>query len=224
MHREMVEILGDALVHGPATVLTNATLVRARTARALAAAAGGSPYTLEVRVSLDGVSAETNDAIRGEGSFERALEGVGHLVAAGFLPIVTAMQSWPDDDHVGVLRGFREALARVDYHRPRLKILPPLHIGAEAERTHGYAPEERVTHEMLHGFDMSQLLCASARLVTAQGVYACPILLDRPSARLGMTLAEAVRRPAPLGDAACYTCYTSGAICANAPASLEGIA
>lgn len=224
MHRDMIDILGDALAIGPATVLTNATLVRARTVRALAAAAAGSPYTLEIRVSLDGVSAAANDAVRGEGSFTRALEGIRHLVAAGFLPIVTAMQSWPDEEHLGVLRGFREVLSRVGYHRPRLKILPPLRIGAEAERTHGYAPDERVTHEMLHGFDMSQLLCASARLVTAQGVYACPILLDRPSARLGITLAEAVRRPAPLGEAACYTCYVSGAICANAPSSLEGIA
>jgi uncharacterized Fe-S cluster-containing radical SAM superfamily protein len=223
MHHDMVPILGDALAHGPATVLTNGTLIGKRTARALARVASGSPYTLEVRVSLDGVSRQSNDAIRGDGSFVRALDGVRHLVAAGFLPIVTAMQSWPEEETLAILRGFREVLARVGYRRPRLKILPPLRIGAEAERTHGYAPEERVTHEMLHGFDLDQLLCARGRLVTAQGVYACPILLDRPAARLGMTLGEAVRRPASLGDPACYTCYVSGAICANAPASLEGL-
>ncbi len=223
MHRDMVEILRDALAHGPATVLTNATLIGARTARALADAAAASPYTLEIRVSLDGVTPEMNDAIRGEGSFARALAGVRHLVATGFLPIITAMQSWPDEAGFSMLRGFRDVLARVGYDRPRLKILPPLRIGAEAERTHGYAAEERVTHEMLHGFDLDQLLCSRARLVTAQGVYACPILLDHPSARLGMTLAEAVRRPASLAEPACYTCYVSGAICANAPSSLEGL-
>ncbi len=224
MHREMVTILGDALAYGPTTVLTNATLILARTARALAAAARRSPYTLEIRVSLDGVTAAANDALRGEGSFVRAMQGVRQLVAAGFLPIITAMQSWPDEDGVVMLRGFRAALARVGYERPRLKILPPLRLGAEAERTHGYADDERVTHEMLHGFDLDQLLCSRGRLVTAQGVYSCPILLDQPTARLGRTLAEAVARPASLGEAACYTCYMSGAICANAPASLEGIA
>jgi molybdenum cofactor biosynthesis enzyme MoaA len=223
MHREMVAILGDTLAYGPATVLTNATLVRSRTARALARAAAASPYSLEIRVSLDGISAATNDAIRGEGSFVRALEGIRHLVASGFLPIVTAMQSWPDEEGNAILRGFRDALAHVGYDRVRLKILPPLRIGAEAERTHGYTAEERVTHEMMHGFDLDQLLCTRARLVTAQGVYACPILLDRPAARLGMTLDEAVRRPASLGDAACHTCYMSGSICANAPSSLEGL-
>ena len=222
MHDEMVSILADALAYGPATVLTNATLIRARTARALGDASSASPYTLEIRVSLDGVTPEMNDAIRGQGSFVRALEGVRQLVAAGFLPIVPAMQSWGDDEGVTILQRFRDLLARVGYNRPRIKILPPLRIGAEVVRTHGYAPEERVTHEMLHGFDLDQLLCSRARLVTAQGVYTCPILLDHPSARLGMTLAEAVRRPASLAEPACYTCYMSGAICANSPASVEG--
>ncbi len=223
MHREIVPMLGDALVYGPATVLTNATLVLSRTARALADVAAGSPYTLELRVSLDGTTPAMNDDIRGEGSFARALAGIRELVAAGFLPIITAMQTWADDEGVAVLRAFRDLLASVDYHRPRLKILPPLRIGGEATRTHGYAPEDRVTHEMLHGFDLDQLLCSRARLVTEQAVYACPILLDRPSARLGMTLGEAVIRPAALIDSACYTCYASGAICANAPASIEGL-
>lgn len=223
MHREILPILGDALDYGPATLLTNATLVRESTARELAHVSSASLYTLEIRVSIDGVSAEANDAIRGAGSFARALNGIRHLVAAGFLPIITSMQTWEDEQALSILRAFRQLLSGVGYHRPRLKILPPLRIGAEAERTHGYSPDERVTHEMLHGFDMSQLLCTRARLVTARGVYACPILLDRPTARLGMTLGDAVRRPALLSDAACYTCYMSGAICANAPSSLEGL-
>lgn len=216
MHSAMVDILADALAFGPATVLTNATLLPPRRVDALAAAAATSPYSLEVRVSLDGVTAETNDAIRGAGAFARAIEGVARLVAAGFLPIITAMQSWEDAETERVLDDFRALLHGVGCDKPRLKILPPLRIGAEAERTHGYAAEERVTHEMLHGFDLDQLLCTRARLVTARGVYVCPILLDSPAARLGATLEEAVRRPARLAEPACYTCYTSGAICANA--------
>ncbi len=68
---------------------------------------------------------------------------------------------------------------------------------------------------MLCGYDLEQLLCSRARLVTARGVYACPILLDYPSARLGDTLEEATRKPAELREQACFTCYLSGAICAN---------
>ena len=115
-----------------------------------------------------------------------------------------------------MLQAFRDALATVGYDEPRLKVLPPLLIGEEAKRNRPYRSCERVTHEMLHGYDLDQLLCTRARLVTATGVYACPILLDYPSARLADTLTEAVRMRAPLAESACYTCYENGAICSNA--------
>ena len=216
MNREMEGILEDTLRYGPATVLTNATLFTPRRVEELGALQRVGPHRLELRVSIDGPSSEINDPIRGEGTFERAMAGVGAVVAAGFRPIITAMQSWPCEQTACVLRQFRDALGAVGYENPRLKILPPLLIGEEAARNRGYTSCERVTHEMLHGYDLRQLLCNSARLVTAHGVYACPILLDYPGARLADTLTEAVGIEAPLGEAACYTCYTNGAICSNA--------
>ncbi len=216
MNNEMEGILEDTLRFGPATVLTNATLFTPRRVEVLRELCANSPHRLELRVSIDGPSAEINDPIRGEGTFERAMAGVAAVVAAGFRPIITAMQSWPSEEMAGTLQMFRDALGAVGYENPHLKILPPLRIGEEAERDRGYRSCERVTHEMLHGYDLSRLLCTSARLVTARGVYACPILLDHPSARLADTLTEAVGMDAPLGEAACYTCYTNGAICSNA--------
>ena len=224
MNRDLVGILEDTLALGPATVLTNATLLPPRTVDALAGIAGTSPYTLELRVSIDGTTPESNDALRGEGSFRRAMEGVGRLLAAGFLPIITAMQTWDDAETDEVLGRFRAALGTVGYHRPRLKILPPLLLGAEAERTRGYEGHERVTHEMMADYDADLLLCSRARLVTARGVWVCPILLDSPGGRLGDTLAEACAQPAVLGDRACYTCYLSGAICSNLSMSGQELA
>ncbi len=219
MNREMEGILADTLALGPATVLTNATLMPQRRARSLAQLAADSMYTLELRVSLDGITQEMNDDIRGEGAFRRCMEGVEALVEEGFLPIITCMRSWPEEDTEHYLEGFRELLGEVGYHRPRIKILPPLLMGEEAERTRGYDETERVTQTMMEGFDESQLLCTRARLVTARGVYACPILLESPSARLGNTVGEAAARPASLKESACYTCYLSGAICSNTPSS-----
>ena len=221
MNHEMCGIIEDTLELGPATVLTNATLLPGRTVRELARLSAGSRYSLELRVSLDGVTPEMNDAIRGDGTFARCIEGVRRLVGAGFLPIITAMRSWPDAETGRILGGFRRLLADIGYGRARLKIIPPLLIGAEARRTGGYAPAMRVTHEMLHGFDLDQLLCTRARLVTAAGVHVCPILLDYPDARLGDTLGEAVGRPATLSEQPCHTCYMHGSICANTAAASE---
>ena len=217
MNRELIGILEDTLALGPATVLTNGTVLPDRTVQALARIRDASIYSLELRVSLDGVTEEGNDAIRGEGAFRRCLQGIERLAGAGFLPIITTMQTWPEADTDRVLAEFRELLAGVGYRRARLKILPPLLIGSEASRSRSYHASERVTAGMMDGFDDAQLLCSGARLMTAQGVYACPILLDFESARLGDTLAEAVAVPAHLSEQACFTCYVSGAICANMP-------
>ena len=217
MNRDMLGILEDTLALGPATVLTNATLLPRRTVDELARLSKGTPYTLELRVSIDGVTPEMNDAIRGDGAFDRAVDAVGRLVAAGFLPIITTMQSWPDADTDRMIDDFRRLLAEIGYDRPRLKILPPLRIGAEAERDRGYERAERVTDAMMAEYPSDLLLCASARLVTASGVWACPILLDYPSGRLADTLEDSVERPARLAEQACYTCWVNGAICSNTP-------
>lgn len=221
MNRDILGILEDTLALGPATVLTNATIMPQRTVDELRRMADHSPYSLELRVSIDGVTPEMNDAIRGQGTFERALEAVGRLAGAGFLPIVTTMQSWEDGETDDILAAFRDILAGVGYDRARLKILPPLRIGAEAERSRGYEEVERVTHDMMHDYPSELLLCSSARLVTAAGVWVCPILLDDPAAKVGSTLEEAVEKPARLASQACHTCWLNGAICSNLPAFAE---
>jgi MoaA/NifB/PqqE/SkfB family radical SAM enzyme len=217
LHREITSILELTLHYGPATVLTNGTVLQDDWLRRLRSAADASPYSLEFRVSLDGYTAAENDAIRGEGTFERVLHSVRQLLAHNFLPILTVARTKDDDDDSRLFDGFVELLRKNGYDRPRIKLLPTLRIGAEARRQRGYRPEERVTVEMMEGFDAGQLLCSHSRVVTDRGVYVCPILLDAPDARLGGTLAEAAR-PFALRHQACYTCWQYGALCANASA------
>lgn len=214
MNRELLGILQDTLQHGPASVLSNGLLLTPKVAEALRQLADASLYTLELRISLDGFTPETNDPIRGEGTFVRALEGVKNLVEAGFLPIITCMQSWSESEHEQVLSGFQKILRKIGYTRPRIKILPQLRIGREAERERSYTAAEFVTQEMMLGYDDHLLLCSNSRVVTNRGVYVCPILIEKPDANLGDTLTEAMM-PYPLRHQACYTCYLSGAICSN---------
>jgi len=218
LHPKMAEILEETLRLGPATVLTNATTLRAPLVDRLRAAAEESRYSLEIRVSIDGPDAETNDPIRGEGAFAAAMRGVGLLAQAGFLPILTAVQTWEDRETPSKLRAFEAALRAAGCSRPRVKIIPTLRIGMEETRTRGYREEERVTAEMLEGYDVDQLICSHSRIVTDRGVAVCPILIEAPGAHLGRTLAEAVH-PFALSHRACYTCYQHGAICSNPGAS-----
>jgi sulfatase maturation enzyme AslB (radical SAM superfamily) len=212
LNREMTSILELTLKYGPATVLTNGTVLKEEWLARLARAEAASPYSLEFRVSIDGYSAADNDPIRGPGTFDRAMHGVRRLLARGFLPVITVTRLHEDD--AGLFDGFVRLLKAEGYSRPRIKILPPLRIGAEVERGRGYLPEERVDPEMMAGFDQGQLLCNHSRIVTDRGVYVCPILIEAPDARLGATLKESLNAY-PLRHHACYTCYQYGAICSN---------
>jgi molybdenum cofactor biosynthesis enzyme MoaA len=215
LNPEMTEILIATLQYGPATVLTNGTVLRDEWLSRLRAADDEILFSLEFRVSIDGCSAETNDPIRGAGTFERAMGGVQKLVEHGFLPIITAARVWPLEYEQETIAGFIHALRQRGYSRPRLKILPTLQIGAEEQRTHGYLPDERVTAEMLDGYDLNQLVCHHSRLVSDRGVHVCPILIESADSLLGPTLAESLR-PFAIRHGACTTCYQHGAICSNA--------
>jgi len=210
----LVPMLEETLRYGPATVLTNATVLKQEWLERLRAAQDSSRYSLEFRVSIDGFSAETNDPIRGEGTFDRALEGFATLVEFGFLPIITAARTWPIEEDAVVLDAFARQLREIGCDRPRLKILPTLQLGAEEHRTRGYEPLERVTHEMLVEYDVSQLICDHSRIVTNRGVHVCPILIEAPDSLMGETLDEA-RGDFPLAHGPCFTCYQFGAICSN---------
>jgi sulfatase maturation enzyme AslB (radical SAM superfamily) len=214
LHSEMVAILELTLQYGPATVLTNGTVFKDAWLERLKKAEVESPYSLEFRVSIDGYTAEMNDPVRGAGTFSRALRGVQQLVRHGFLPIITVARTRVDVDDNSLFEGFVRSLRANGYDRPRIKILPTLHLGAEITRQRGYTPEERVTMEMMEGFDPGQLLCSHSRIVTDRGVQVCPILIEAPDSLLGASLTESLG-DYPLRHHACYTCYQHGSVCAN---------
>jgi AdoMet-dependent heme synthase len=171
LHPQIETLVERALDVAALTVVTNGILIDDAAAAWLARAFERSRYSLDLRVSLDGMNAAQNDPVRG-----------------GFLAFVRGL-------------GIRQ---------PRVKFLPLLRIGREERRTHGYL--HRLEDGPLLPAVESSLLCASARCVTAQGVYTCPILVEEESARLGATVADA-SRPIRLGWSACQTCVLDGLRC-----------
>lgn len=218
LNKELVPMLEKTLEYGPATIMTNGTVLKPEWLRRLKQAEQRGVYSLEFRVSIDGPNAELNDPIRGERTFERAMKGVQQLVSIGFLPIITMTQVWEESESESVLKEFRKVLADQGYLRPRLKILPRLKIGAEANRTCGYDKFEKVTEEMMADYDEGELICSHSRVMTNRGIAVCPILLEAPDAMLGQNLSEAAR-PFALSHGACFTCYQYGAICTNPSSS-----
>jgi len=214
LHREMVPILEDSLAVAPTTALTNGTLVTERLATELGRIAAASRYSLEIRISLDHPDPERNDRVRGAGSHARAVRAALRLQEVGLLPIITATEYLfgPGSPGEGpIYDRFRDLLRDAGIERPRVKVLPVFHLGKLPEEDTG-----PLTEDMLRGVDPATLQCSEGRVVTARGVYACPILVGKEEAFLARgSLAEALG-PVPLAHSACGTCLATGMTCGNA--------
>jgi molybdenum cofactor biosynthesis enzyme MoaA len=215
LNPDMEAILEATLRVGPASVLTNGLLLDPARCSRLKRLEQGSDYSLDLRVSLDGYDAATNDPIRGEGTFERILAGVRNLVEAGLNPVITVTEVCREAGTDAGKERFFELLRSLGIDRPRLKILPVFQIGAEAGRGGAYESWQRLRdghHEDTPAGAWDHLQCSSCRMVTDQGVWVCPILVNEPSARMGETLADSLGS-FPLDHPACWTCHAYGVSC-----------
>jgi hypothetical protein len=220
LHKQILPMLARALQIAPTTVLTNGTLITPAVAEALVALEAASPYSLEIRVSLDDVDEARNDAVRGKGAQAKALRALRLLHDRGLVPIVTVTEyfyettasSGQPGEGSGFYQQFRDFLLAQGLTKPRLKVIPVFAMG-KLESTQPIA--SYVTPQMLQGFDFTSLQCTQSRMVADGGVYACPILVGEPGALLSKESLHDATQPCALYHTACHTCYITGMTCAN---------
>ena len=212
LNPEMEAILSETLQVGPATVLSNGLLLDKQRCARLRGLADAADYSLDLRLSIDGYDAASNDPIRGAGTFERILKGVRQLVAAGLNPVVTVTEVCGGAGSRAGRERFLELLRQHGVDKPRLKILSVFHIGAEAQRGGAYEAWQRLTEADAVDGGWDHLQCSSCRMVTGRGVWVCPILVNEPSGRMGHTLADTLT-DFPLAHQACWTCHAEGVTC-----------
>ena len=212
LNPEMEAILARTLDFGPASVLTNGPLLDEDRCARLRRLSDGSEYSLDFRVSIDGYAAETNDPIRGAGTFARILRGVSNLASAGLNPVLTVTEVLDENGSAQGKERFYELLREIGIERPRLKILPVFQIGAEAERGGAYESWQILREEDAPENGWDHLQCSSCRMVTDQGVWVCPILVNEPGGKMGERIADTLS-PFALDHPACWTCHVHGVSC-----------
>ena len=212
LHPDILELVDIALARGPLEILSNGMCIDAAMASALALRARNSPYSLELRISLDGLDAAENDAIRGPGVFDACLAGIRCLVQAGLEPVLAVTTVHEAHASAEGRAAFYALLRELGVSRPRLKLIPPFRIGREARRAGPYQDWEQIRGDMLDAEAPWLLQCGTSRMVTARGAWPCPILVNIDAARLGDGLAQALR-PVALDQRACHTCLVEGFSC-----------
>jgi AdoMet-dependent heme synthase len=214
LHPELKRITRAALRIAPLTIVTNGLLVDDAWVDFVRAESERSRYSLDLRISLDGTTAEENDRVRGHGTFDRVIATLRRLGQAGLSPTVAVVEHQQALSGIAARLRFLRFLRNLGIPKARVKFQPLFRIGREIRRTHGY-PDEDVLHSVALLPEVeSSLMCASGRAVTSQGVYTCPILIEHASARLGSRLAEGAHSIRLHWDP-CQTCVFDGLRCQN---------
>jgi mycofactocin radical SAM maturase len=172
---------------------TNGSRITAEKARFLAA----TDY-VDVQVSLDGATAEINDPLRGEGTYDTALLALQNLADAGFkdakISVVVTRDNVHQLDEFKKLADNFEATLRLTRLRPSGRgadIWDKLHPTADQQRTlynwllkngEGVLTGDSFFHLAAYGEAMPGLnLCGAGRVVCLidpiGDVYACPFAI-----------------------------------------------
>ena len=212
LNPEIMQILEAILEYGPCHVLTNGTTLNAKRVGQLQAIQERRTHKLHFRVSLDSLDEQENDSVRGPNAFRQAVEGIRNLSRAGFPTHLTLVRSWDEDEDPAMEQQVMVFLRNLGAPQGRAKFLPGFLLGELEKTARQYHEHERVTERCFDNWPITNLQCSSSRMVTEDGVYVCPILVEEPAARMGGTLEETFR-PYPLRHAACYTCRISGMSC-----------
>jgi len=214
LHPEIRPLVDFTLERMPLTILTNALLIDDDLAGWIADRFTRCRYSFDLRVSLDGAVAASNDRVRGRGVYDGVVEALRRLARVGISPVVTVVEHEEALKAAEARVEFTEFLRGLGIRQPRVKFLPLLRIGREERRSRGYLERERLGNEPLAPEIEESLICSSSRTVTARGVMTCPILVEVPEARLGETLHQA-ERAISLNWRACHTCVVDGLRCAT---------
>ncbi|MFM1751951.1 MAG: hypothetical protein RL119_913, partial [Actinomycetota bacterium] len=118
VRRDFFELLEYSIAQGIGVKFsTNGAFINAEKARQLA-----SMDYLDIQISLDGIDAATNDAVRGEGSYDMARRAMDNLAAANFGPfkisVVATRHNVPQLDAFKALADFYGAQLRLTRLRP----------------------------------------------------------------------------------------------------------
>ena len=197
MNPEMIPMAEASLARGyEVLVLTNAMrpMMRPRERAGLVRLNAAYPGKLTLRISVDHWSAPLHDAERGEGAFERTLEGMDWLRDQGIAMAVAGRTVWGEPEaeaRAGYAKLFSDRGYDIDAANPGQTVLFP-----EMDQSVD-VPEITTACWGILNKAPDTVMCASSRMVVKRKgaerpvVLACTLLPYAPEFELGTTLAEA---------------------------------
>ena len=180
MHPDFNQILRMCLKISNTTVMSNGVMINDKKARFLRKIDDESQFETIYRISLDSVDEIENDELRGRGSFRKALCAIMSLLKYEFNPIISVV-NYKNRPKEEIFNEFRNYFSKKGFEIEdiNLKIIPFFSKSDETSQV-----------EMIENIQIKKLDCYNSRVVSQNGVYSCPMLVDDYRARLGSSLSN----------------------------------
>ena len=177
LHPDFNQILRMCLKITNTTVMSNGTMINDKKARFLRKIDDESQFETIYRISLDSTNELENDEMRGRGSYRKALGAIMSLIKYEFNPIISVV-NYKNLKKEEIFDDFRNFFRKkgIEIDEINLKIIP-------------YFPKN-IEMEEIKNFKKEMLDCATSRVISKNGIYACPMLANDYRARLGSSLAD----------------------------------
>ncbi|MBE7707761.1 MAG: radical SAM protein [Cyanobacteria bacterium SIG27] len=203
MHPDFNQILRMCLKISNTTVMSNGVMINDKKARFLRKIDDESQFETIYRISLDSTNELENDALRGRGSFRKAIAAIASLLKYEFNPIISVV-NYQNKEKIQIFEEFQAFFSKKGFILDdiNLKIIPYFKKSDEIEQL-----------EMLDEINIQKLDCSNSRVVSQNGVYSCAMLVGDYRARLGSSLADCSR----VNYLDCEKCL----ICVNANSKVQ---
>ena len=178
LHPDFNQILRMSLKISNTTVMSNGVMINDKKARFLRKIDDESQFETIYRISLDSVDELENDTLRGRGSFRKALVAIMSLLKYEFNPIISVV-NYKNKQKAQIFEEFQEYFSKKGFELDdiNLKIIPFFNKN-----------EENNQIELDKEIDTEKLDCKNSRIISQNGVYACPMLVNDYRARLGSNI------------------------------------
>ena len=180
MHPDFNQILRMCLKISNTTILSNGVMINDKKARFLKKIDDESQNETIYRISLDSTNELENDFYRGRGSFRKAISAIASLLKYEFNPIISVV-NYKNRQKAEIFEEFQSYFSKKGFVLDdiNLKIIPFFQKNDEMHEV-----------EINQDINFEKFDCSNSRVVSQNGVYACPILVNDYRARLGSTLAD----------------------------------
>lgn len=193
LHPEFNAILRTCLKHKPVTIFSNGININDKKARFLKKVEDEGENELFFNISLDCYEERRNDDLRGRGSFRKAVSAIQSLIKYSFTPVIKYTNYYKENE-AAIIAAMKKLCNHynIAWQDVILDILPWFDKKLNVEIVE---PSEET---------LNKLTCRNSRILTAKGIFNCPMLVNDYRARTGTTFNDFAKK-----------CYLETEICAQ---------